>query len=89
MVPRSQLHPKQAADLLSQTLSDINEGGDVGWCGVSAGEYSALVVGRMARLQWLVNLQGYLDEEPFKRVCQLLDQLQTLAVPECHHVCHA
>ena len=90
MVPPSQLPPKEAVDLLLQTLDDINAGGNAWWCSVSPCVYSALAVGRtLARLQRLADLQGHLDEEPFEGVCQLLDQLQTLAVPECHHVRHA
>ena len=45
--------------------------------------------GKRECTQQLADLQGYLDEAPFKRVRQLLDQLQTLTVPERRHVRHA
>ena len=89
MGPRSRLHSKEATDILSQALNDIDAVGNVWWGGASVCVYSSLVVGHTARLQRLADLQGHLDEAPFKRMRQLLDQFQTLAVPERRHVRHA
>ena len=71
----------------------------VGRWGISEGEVAELhactllscggTYGTQARAQRLADLEGHLDDAPFQRVRQLLDQLQTLTIPERRHVGYA
>src|SRR5215831_14432537 len=68
----------------------------VGWGSIREGEVTELHArtllsrwdGGRAWTQRLAHLQGHLDETPFQRVRELLDQRQTFIVPEGCHIRH-
>ena len=69
----------------------------VGWGGISEGEVTELhartllsggMDGERAWTQGLAHLQSHLDETPFQRVRELLDQRQTFTVPERCDISH-